>query len=146
MIPWIWLWAPQIHYPYSGTLAQWVQPSTSWFFDAIPAQAGNGEVERKIFDIASYGRQLGLITEILLDMKGTGNVDAAQAAESLRRLTDIHADIETVKTMTRRQVEKAAGELLDKMLNSDTERLKFLLARMQAEVARIEDKKNNPET
>jgi hypothetical protein len=66
MYPWFWLWAPRIQFPYSGTLSQWVEPNTSWFFGAIQPQAGNGELEKQIFDVASYGRQLGLITEVLL--------------------------------------------------------------------------------
>ena len=61
MIPWIWFWAPRIQYPYSGALSQWVQPNTSWFFDAIPPQAGIGEIEKKIFDVASYPERLKLL-------------------------------------------------------------------------------------
>jgi hypothetical protein len=34
-------------------------PNANWFFDAIPAQAGNAKIEQKAFEVASYGRQLG---------------------------------------------------------------------------------------
>ena len=142
MIPWIWFWAPRIQYPYSGALSQWVQPNTSWFFDAIPPQAGIGEIEKKIFDVASYGRQLGLITEILLESKGDSKVTEADATKALARLSEIHGEIERVKAMSKKQVADAASDLLRKMLESDPERLKLLLAQMQVDVEALEDKRN----
>ena len=82
MYPWIWLWAPQIYFPWSGSVAQKIEPSTSWFFDAIDPSAGDGRIERRACEIASYGRQLGLITEVLLDSTKEHGALSRSAEES----------------------------------------------------------------
>lgn len=97
MFPWWVQWAPQIHFPFSGSVAQRIAPSTDWFFGSIDADAGNGRIEQKAFDIASYGRQLGLLTEVLLDMAEQQPPESAEGAESLMRLRDIKAQIDRLK-------------------------------------------------
>ena len=98
MFPWLWFWAPQVHFPWSGSVAQQIQPNLDWFFDGIRPQSGDATVEREAFDIASYGKQLGLISEALLGLSGRGDVTAAQAQIALGRLEDIREKIETVKS------------------------------------------------
>ena len=61
MFPWLWLYAPQLYFPWSGSVAQQIEPNVDWFFDSINAAAGDGKIERKAFDKASYGTQLGLL-------------------------------------------------------------------------------------
>jgi hypothetical protein len=96
--PWIWWWAPQFHLPFSGDVAQRIQPNTFWFFGQIHPEAGDGAMEKRIHeDVASYGRQLGLITEVLLGLTGQDTVTAEQAREALQRLKAIHAEVEQVK-------------------------------------------------
>ena len=69
MFPWLWFWAPHLQYPLSGSVEQDYKPFTNWgFFGAIKPEAGDGQIEQKIFDVASYGRQLGLITEVIMDL------------------------------------------------------------------------------
>lgn len=97
MFPWLWFWSPQLHFPLSGSVAQRIEPNTNWFFDAIAPQAGNGRVERKAFEVASYGRQLGLITEVLIDLAEKDPPSTAAARESLERLRAIRAAIERIK-------------------------------------------------
>src|SRR4030095_863268 len=58
MVPWLWLWAPQLNLPWSGDVAQEIEPTTSWVFRGIRPSAGDGEIEEKSFSIASYGKQL----------------------------------------------------------------------------------------
>lgn len=97
MFPWLWTWSPTLHFPWSGSVAQQIEPNTNWFFDAIAPTSGNAGVERKAFERASYGKQLGLITEILLEQVAHGAIESAEAKEALRRLKEIHADIERIK-------------------------------------------------
>ncbi len=97
MFPWWVQWAPQIHFPFSGSVAQRIAPSTDWFFGAIDADAGNGRIEQKAFDIASYGRQLGLLTEVLLDIAERQPPESAKGVESLVRLCAIKAQIDLLK-------------------------------------------------
>jgi hypothetical protein len=40
-------------------VAQRIEPNANWFFDSISGQAGNAKMEKKDFEVASYGRQLG---------------------------------------------------------------------------------------
>ncbi len=98
MYPWFWIWAPQVHFPWSGGVAQRIEPNTNWFFDAIPAQAGDAKIEKKAVEVASYGRQLGLITEVLIGLTENGLVLSDGAKSSLERLKSIHAEIDKLKT------------------------------------------------
>lgn len=66
MYPWLWFWAPQVHFPWSGAVSQNIEPNTTWFSSLIKPGAGNAQIERRAFEVASYGRQFGLITEVLL--------------------------------------------------------------------------------
>ena len=66
MFPWFWLWAPQLRLPFSGDVAQEIEPRLDWFFAGIKPQAGNARIEARAFDVATYGDQLG------------GRVDARQ--------------------------------------------------------------------
>lgn len=97
MMPWFWIWSPSLHFPWSGSVAQQIEPNTNWFFDAIEPHAGNAKIEKKAFERASYGKQLGLISEILLAQAGTGELDAAEAQPALRQLRQIRDDIEAIK-------------------------------------------------
>ena len=99
MFPWLWFYSPQIHYPWSGGVAQHIEPTTDWFFNAIGTSAGNARVEKKAFDVASYGRQLGLIAEILIDLAEHQPSEklSPKAQASLKRLKGIQADIEQIK-------------------------------------------------
>ncbi len=97
MFPWLWFWAPHIHYPWSGGVAQQIEPNLGWFFGAIRPGAGDGVVEREAFDVASYGKQLGLISEALLGLSGRGAVSPEAANTALDRIEEIRLKIESVK-------------------------------------------------
>ena len=113
MYPWLWFWAPQFHFPFSGSVAQRIEPDTSWFFAGIRPEAGNGDVEQQIFDVASYGRQLGLVTEVLLAQTAKDTVPAKQAARSLARLKDVYQEIEAVKQRNRDKLTRSAVAALE---------------------------------
>lgn len=116
MIPWFWIWSPQLHYPWSGSVAQQIEPNTNWFFDAILPTAGVARVEKKAFERASYGKQLGLITEVLLELCAEGKIDSAKVTKSLDDLRQIHGDIEALK---KKEFAATARSIAD-----DIERLK----------------------
>jgi len=109
MFPWLWFWAPQIHFPWSGSVAQQIDPDLGWFFGAIRPGAGDATVEREAFEVASYGKQLGLISEALLGLSGRSPVTAEQAALALDRLEEIRKKIESLKD------EKAATSTVDSL-------------------------------
>lgn len=98
MYPWLFLWAPQLQLPFSGDVAQRIEPRTQWFFDGIDTASGDPVIERKAFEVATYGRQLGLITELLLDMAAQTPPRTKAGRESRQRLLAIQAEIERIKT------------------------------------------------
>lgn len=116
MFPWLFLWAPQLQLPFSGDVAQRIEPRTQWFFDGIDTASGDPVIERKAFEVATYGRQLGLITELLLDMAEQTPPRTKAGRESRQRLLAIQAEIERIKT------EDAAGQV--EMVEAGLRRLK----------------------
>ena len=101
MYPWLWLWAPQMNLPWSGDVAQEIEPTTSWFFRGIRPAAGDAEIEEKAFSIASYGKQLGLITEVLIDVAEQVGTLSVESTESMDRLKLIREAIDQIKTVER---------------------------------------------
>ncbi len=128
MYPWLWLWSPQFYFPFSGSVAQRIEPDTDWFFAGISPRAGNGEMEKKIFDIASYGRQLGWITEVLLGMHSSDADAQAQAARSLQCLRDTQQAIEMMKKDERSALASTAAKALAQLHAADPEAYDRLLA------------------
>lgn len=116
MFPWLFLWAPQLQLPFSGDVAQRIEPRTQWFFDGIDTAAGDPVIERKAFEVATYGRQLGLITELLLDMAAQTPPRTKAGRASRQRLLAIQAEIERIKT------EDAASQM--QMVEAGLRRLK----------------------
>jgi hypothetical protein len=98
MYPWNVFWAPQFQLPFSGSVAQRIEPETSWFFDGIDPASGDPKIERKAFEVATYGRQLGLITELLLDLSEQTSPRTQAGRESRQRLQRIQARIEALKS------------------------------------------------
>lgn len=98
MFPWMWFWAPQVHLPWSGDVAQRITPTTHWFFQGIRPGAGHARIEEEAFDVASYGKQLGLITELLLDLsQRSEGTPSAKAAGAQAKLEDIARQIDAIK-------------------------------------------------
>mgnify|MGYP003494737106 CR=1 FL=1 len=97
MFPWLWFFAPQVHLPWSGSVAQQIAPDTHWFFSGIAPSAGDARIEEQAFAVASYGKQLGLITEVLLELAQESPKASAAAADSIAKLERIRAEIERIK-------------------------------------------------
>lgn len=91
MFPVFWCWAPQFKFPWSGSVMQDIDPDVSWFFNSIKPTAGHARIEQRAFEIASYGKQIGLITEVLIELAEQNpmmNSGACPALNSLRRIHD----------------------------------------------------------
>lgn len=97
MFPWFWLWAPQLRLPFSGDVAQDIEPRLDWFFAGIKPEAGNARIEARAFDVASYGDQLGVITRLLIEMAERQPADVQAASAPLQELRRIHERIEAIK-------------------------------------------------
>ena len=131
MNSWLFLWAPHLYLPFSGSVAQQIEPNTKWFFDSIPSSAGDAQIEKKAFEVASYGRQLGLITEVLMDIAETSPPSTADGRESLKRLKAIHAEIERLKEHDAETLVLDVEIAVDRLKRRHRERYPQLRQRLQ---------------
>jgi hypothetical protein len=123
MNPCFFFWAPQLTMPFGGSVAQRIEPDTQWFFNGIPPSAGDPAIERKAFDVATYGRQLGLITEVLVDLAEQTPPRSAKGQKSLKRLREIQARIEQVKEQDAMDALEQIDALLARLKKAHPERL-----------------------
>lgn len=98
MYPWLFFWAPQVHFPWSGNVSQDIEPNTTWFADLIQPGAGNARIEEKAFAVASYGKQLGHLTDLLIEIAEQTKPLSPNAAKSLDSLRKIQFSIEAIKS------------------------------------------------
>lgn len=135
MNPWLLFWAPHLHLPFGGSVAQRIEPNTNWFFDSIPATAGDATVERKAFEVASYGRQLGWITEVLLDIAAEAAPTTDQGKKSLTRLKKIQAEMEALKKRDAEQLVDEIEALLARLRKTHKTRFPQLRQRIEQRLA-----------
>lgn len=119
MLPWNWTWSPQLNFPFSGSVTQDIEPSLDWFFAGIRPEAGIGSIEKGIFQKASYGKQLGLILDVLLPLVDESKLESATARDSLARLKELNQEIETIKENKKKEMESSAVSLLRHIEKSD---------------------------
>jgi hypothetical protein len=110
MVPWLWMFAPQVHFPWSGSVAQHIAPDTHWFFSGIRPGAGDARIEEQAFAVASYGKQLGLITEVLLELAAQSPQGSAAAQDSIAKLERIRAEIERIKGVEYERMAQSLAE------------------------------------
>lgn len=83
----------RIELPFSGDVNQIIDPDTNW---GIIGNAGSHQTERAIVDgVASYGRQLGWMMDLLLDV--SGRVDGVDE-EKLDRIRELRRRVEEMKS------------------------------------------------
>jgi hypothetical protein len=89
-------------WPYSfftapRTLDQPINPG--WFDVNINNYAGNPQVEKDVVEkVASFGKQLGILTEAVLELAGS---KPRPDGSSVARLRDIAAKVEALKTLNK---------------------------------------------
>jgi hypothetical protein len=105
----------ELHWPLSGDVTQWINPS--WWMGSLAQQFGfininetssaDPQLEQRIVgEVASYGRQLGWISEALETVIGcvrhAGLTDKLTGPEqvALERLDRLVDDVRRVKTTT----------------------------------------------
>ena len=117
MFPWLWFWAPKIDFPLSGNVSQ--DFMTDWFFSGIQSRAGDGKVEQKIFNQFSYGKQLGVIAEVLLSVAEKGYINQDQATKALQQLKEIHSEATAIKNDECIALREQAVTSLNKLKEKD---------------------------
>ena len=125
MFPWLWFWAPRFDFPLSGNVTQDI--ATDWFFAGIKPRAGDGEVEQKIFNRYSYGKQLGVIAEVLLSIAEKGYINQQQADKALQQLKDIHNEATALKNEELSTLRDRAVVALNKLQQADPTEMQRVL-------------------
>ena len=129
MFPWLFNWAPVLHFPWSGEVVQDIRPQTDWFFGQIAAGTGDGQIEKRIFEeVASYGKQLGVITDVLLEQtRGT-------ESESVAQLRQIVEKVNHIKSTEREHRRQRVRDALLSLKEADGAGVKELVKEMQAQL------------
>jgi len=101
--------------PWSGDVAQRI--TAPWFSPSITVNyAGDPAVEdRVVTEVASYGKQLGWLTEIAIALARTQPVPA----ETLVRLEKAAKDIAAIKEQVGASAVEAANDALDRLERHD---------------------------
>jgi hypothetical protein len=104
---------------------------TAWTTPTIVTYAGDSAVEERVVtEVASFGRQLGILSEALLEI---ADGEPGKAVERLRAVVN---RVETVKSRFRRVLEEKAEDAFMALLEADptaAERLVDALERRVAE-------------
>ena len=129
MLPWLWLYAPQISWPLSGAVTEAI--STDAFFRGIKPGAGVPAVEQQVFEQASYGKQLGWLTDLLVAAVDPAALRSPEAQAALVSLKKLRAKVEQIKSAHRQDRIDAAIALLDKIQANSPEDLELLLLRYE---------------
>jgi hypothetical protein len=101
--------------PLSGDVNQRI--TAPWFSPSLTVNyAGDAAIEdRVVTEVASYGRQLGWLSEIVLALANK----QAVPQETLRRLEKAAQDIETIKAEVQPTALDAANKALDRLKRDD---------------------------
>ena len=114
-------------FPWSGDVIQDIDPQTTWFFGNIAPNAGSGRLERHIaLDVASYGKQLSVVMDVLHELIEQGKVsDATREKFEARR-----SQIEQAKAAHAGNVEADAEASLKRLQQADAAAYERLIRRL----------------
>jgi hypothetical protein len=107
---------PSYMWPFSlfapGNLTQPILPG--WSFGNVTVNyAGNADIEKDVVeDVASYGKQLGIITDVVLELAGNR---PAKKGEPLWQLREIAAKVKEIKEQHKRSLSDDASDAMAKL-------------------------------
>jgi hypothetical protein len=109
--------------PFSGPVNQAI--ATSWFSPSLTVNyQGSAQIEQRVAtEVASAGRQIGWLSEIV-EALATGK---PAPAKSLRQLTDAMREIEEIKESVRQSAFEEAKKALERLRDEAPEELARLL-------------------
>ena len=94
MFPWIWL-QPTFNFPFSGDVAQDIEPRTIWDLPFSGPYRGNRALERRILaEGAGYGEQLKVLHDAVLALI---EHQKAQKLPGCKEAIDLHQKIDGIK-------------------------------------------------
>jgi hypothetical protein len=129
MMPWLNLWPgaqPSIDAPLSGDVSQWFR----LFSPTIVNGEGDPALEREIVeDVATYGKQIGEITDVVLALAAQSKLPETQA---LAELKTIAVAVAAKKAEYRKNALEHARKAMDDLREHDPEGYALLLAGLTA--------------
>ena len=123
MYPWMNPWFYAFKAPWSGDVDQTINPVTSWFSPDVEFNfAGNKSIEAAVIsEVASYGKQLGILTDAVMELA------AGKQGEAMMNLHKLAAEIESVKKKHKTELSDKAHRLLSELKQTDPELLKQVI-------------------
>jgi len=129
MMPWLNLWPgaqASMDAPLSGDVSQWFRI----FSPTIVNGAGEPALEREIVEnVATYGKQIGELTDVVLALAAQGKLPETQA---LAELKTIAAAVAEKKAEYRQNALERARKAMDDLREHDPEGYALLLAGLTA--------------
>ncbi len=132
MYPWLFYWSPQYYFPWSGSVDQDILPDARWFFGAIPPWAGDGQLEREIFESDSYGRQIGILSDVLMTMVDPDRIPPDEAERAIEQFKKLHDDVDAIKSRYRQRRSEAALRLLEQLQRHDPQELERIIVHFRS--------------
>ena len=123
MFPWMNPWLYGFKAPWSGDVDQTINPVTSWFTQDVEFNfAGNKSIEAEVVsEVASYGKQLGILSEAVMELaKG----ERGEAVDKLEKLAE---EIEAVKERHKTELSEKAHAVLKELKKADPEMLQEVI-------------------
>lgn len=116
---------PTAFFPFN-LLDQTINPMTTWFSPNYEINfAGNKPLEQKITaDVASYGRQLGIVIEAVLKL-------AQEQGTELSRLKELQEELDRVKCQYHGKLQNRIEKDLAQLKIQDADAYNALLAKLK---------------
>lgn len=123
------------NHPLSGSVDQWITAWSNWFSPTFEINfAGNRPVENKVVsNVASYGKQLGLLSEIILELAKTPDERKEGFDDLVVQLAKRVEAIELIKAQFQPDLEWQAKEVLAKLAKTDEKAFARVLEKFQKE-------------
>src|SRR4051794_9110687 len=116
---------PQTFFPTPQTLDQPINPG--WSFGGVNINyQGNPSIERDVVEkVASYGKQLGILSEAVLELAG----DKTQKGERpIARVREIVARIEALKSESKAALEREARSAMARLAEFEPAKARSIAA------------------
>ena len=115
-----------------------IAPLPGWFQTVVNYQ-GDANIERKVTeDVASFGKQLGIISDALLEVAG----DKRQGPK-VKRLRTVVCEIEEVKRRQYRSLSRQTTASFEELADKDPREAQKLISELLAVVEDAQRRKGN---
>ena len=127
MIPWLRL-------PASGDVWQKVTNITDWFSPKVEMNfAGDPQIEQEVnANVASYGRQIGVLTEAVIAL---AQADKAALDKAVTRLKEFQAEIEAIKKRRAPDLEEGVLDAMSRLKSTDKDAYERVLTKLNGQGA-----------